>query len=214
MCGRYITPEQADIERHWNLTPDSAYRQSFNFAPSQTTCVISLGDDNEFQMDAAKWGFQPHWANRAWINARSETVFESRAFGTAAKRHRCLVPAIGWYEWAGEKPKQPYVFHQPGFKVFAFAGICTTRPTDDGPIQTFAILTRAAISGLAAIHSRMPVLLNEQGYRQWLDANSTPEQIAALFAVPPGKIDHYAVSDFVNKPANNSAECIRPMASI
>ena len=132
MCGRYITPEQGDIERHWDLVPATSYRQNFNTAPTQDAPVVFINDDGVRELRMFRWGFQPHWAKRAWINARSETLFESRAFAPAAKRRRCLVPAIGWYEWQGSKaPKQPYVFHVDGFRPFAFAGIWTAREGAD-----------------------------------------------------------------------------------
>jgi len=44
------------------------------------------------------------------INARAETLDEKPAFRDAFQRHRCIIPADGFYEWqtlVGGK-KQPY----------------------------------------------------------------------------------------------------------
>lgn len=126
MCGRFITPDQAAIEREWGLIGPVDFKQSYNLAPSQRAPVIRLEESGEMNLSLLTWGFQPGWAKRAWINARSETVYSSKAFASAARKRRCIVPAIGWYEWQGKKaPRQPYVFHRDGFLPFAFAGIWT-----------------------------------------------------------------------------------------
>jgi putative SOS response-associated peptidase YedK len=213
VCGRYITPEQSDIERHWNLAAAADYSQNFNTAPSQFAPVI-VGDDGKPELRLFKWGFQPHWARRAWINARSETLFESRAFAPAARRRRCLVPAVGWYEWQGrQSPKQPFVFHVDGFRPFAFAGIWTVREDEDdgAAIHNFAIVTRAAIASLAHLHNRMPVVLRHGDEQTWLSSATAEDKARSLLGEPEQTIRTYPVSTFVNKPANNDARCIRPL---
>lgn len=211
MCGRYITPEEGDLERHWELTPAEGFRQNFNTAPSQLAPVIRLNADGELHLGQLQWGFQPPWSKRAWINARSETAFESRAFKSAALKRRCLVPAIGWYEWQGAKaPKQPWCFHLEGFRPFVFAGIWTAREIDDGWMQNFAILTRAAEPYLDSIHNRMPVLLSPQQYDDWLAGDAVTA--AATIGQPFERISTYKVSSLVNKPQNNGPECIAPVS--
>jgi putative SOS response-associated peptidase YedK len=207
MCGRYVSPQAQDIERHWRLTPGAWYRQSFNLAPSQQAAIIRHAPDGSFLLDAGTWGFQPAWAKRAWINARAETVFTSRAFAPAARKHRCLVPAIGWYEWQGERaPKQPYVLHLEDFEPFAFAGIWTARETEEGLVHSFAILTRPALPGIARIHDRMPQVMSADAYAAWL-APDTADPAALLV---PAQADFLAdpVSNYVNKPAHNDARCL------
>jgi putative SOS response-associated peptidase YedK len=211
MCGRYITPAEGDIERHWDLAPNDAYRQNFNTAPSQLAPVIRLGANGKAELYSFHWGFQPAWARRAWINARSETAFDSKAFAAAARKRRCLVPAIGWYEWQGSKaPKQPWCFHLDGFTPFAFAGIWTARDTVAGPDMNFAILTHAASPDLAAIHNRMPVIVHPDDYAAWLSPET--EMPAKLIGPPAGGVQTYNVSTFVNKPQNTGPECLVPVA--
>jgi putative SOS response-associated peptidase YedK len=209
MCGRFITPQQSDIERHWHLVPGDAYRQSFNLAPSQRAWVIRLDAEQNRSIEPFVWGFQPHWASRAWINARAETVFGSRAFAPAAKRYRCLVPTIGWYEWVGDKPKQPYVFHLAGLKPFAFAGIFTARPVDGADELNFAILTRNASPDIAALHHRMPAIVPPDAYADWLDPSTPAARLEAILGVSTEQVQTYTVSTYVNRPANNDAECMR-----
>lgn len=214
MCGRYITPEAGDIERHWDLVPADAYRQNFNTAPSQSVPIILHDDEGKIALRECKWGFQPHWAKRAWINARSETLFESRAFAPAARARRCLVPAIGWYEWEGrQSPKQPHLFHVDGFQPFAFAGIWTAREDEEQTIFNFAIVTRAASESLAHLHNRMPVIVHRADEAAWLTGTTTADAAKEMLKEPEQSIKTYKVSTLVNKPANNDAQCIVPLDS-
>jgi len=214
MCGRYLTPEETAYERHFGLAAPPNYFQSYNFAPSQPGAVIRLDADGNQESVLLTWGFQPGWAKRAWINARSETAFESRAFAPAARKRRCLVAAAGWYEWQGSKtPKQPFVFHLDGFKPFAFAGIWTARETEDGWLGSYALLTRPALSSLAPIHNRMPVVLEPEHYDAWISPTTSEADARAISTDAFGHIKTYPVSTYVNKPANNDTECIRSAMS-
>ena len=210
MCGRYLTPAEADFERGWKLHAPTAYRQSYNFAPSQLAPVLLPAEAGGLRLEQFAWGFKPAWAERGWINARAETVFSSRAFAPAAKRHRCLVPALGWYEWQGQSaPRQPWLFHLDGFKPFAFAGIfCPAAESGPG---TFAILTTEAAAGLAAIHGRMPVVLAEPEQSAWVDTGLAADDARALLDRHVTAFRTYKVSPYVNKPANNDAQCIAPI---
>jgi putative SOS response-associated peptidase YedK len=210
MCGRYLTPEEADLERAWDLPAPSGYRRSYNLAPSQRAPVVVPRADRGLGIETFVWGFKPHWAKRGWINARSETVFTSRAFAPAARRHRCLVPALGWYEWQGaEPPRQPWLFHRDGFRPFAFAGIAT--PASDEEPGTFAILTTAASPALASIHDRMPVVLDAGDHERWLAPDCDQDEAEAIIGNNQTDMAVYEVSAYVNKPANNDAGCIRPL---
>ena len=210
MCGRYLTPAEADLERAWDLKLPADYRQSFNLAPSQLAPIVRPDRDGRRELALLVWGFRPHWAKRAWINARAETVFTSRAFERAARRYRCLVPALGWYEWQGEKPpKQPWLHHLDGFRPFAFAGIWTS----GGPElpHSFSILTTDATPALAGIHDRMPVVVDESHYARWLAPDCSEEEAQAILDDNRSDMAVYKVSPYVNKPENNDADCIRPV---
>lgn len=209
MCGRYLTPEEADLERAWELDVPAGYRQSFNLAPSQHAPVVRADASAGRRLELLVWGFQPHWARRGWINARSETVFSSRAFAAAARKNRCLVPALGWYEWQGDRPpRQPWLFHRDGFRPFAFAGIWS--PGGAELPESFAILTTEAAPDLAQIHKRMPLVLSPNDYGRWLAPDCGEDEARKIIGNHLTDMSVYKVSPYVNKPANNDAACIRP----
>jgi putative SOS response-associated peptidase YedK len=55
--------------------------------------------------NAYPWGLVPWWWKKtlkespASFNARAETVADKPMFRDAFQRHRCIIPASGYYEW-------------------------------------------------------------------------------------------------------------------
>ncbi len=217
MCGRYVTPDEAAIEREWSRLPRD-YIQSFNLAPSQQAPVVVETDADPVDVTTPQrrvvmmtWGFQPSWANRSWINARAESVFQNRAFRASAVRQRCLVLAAGWYEWTGEKaPRQPFLFRRIDGRLIAFAGIWTERTVNDRPVSTFAVLTTAANELAATVHDRMPLILDPLAYDGWLSPASKTEDVAAVLHAPGNEgLEAFPVSKAVNSPRNDAPELVR-----
>ena len=94
-----------------------------------------------------RWGLIPYWAKDQsfglkTINAMSETATERPAFRDALKRHRCLIPADGFFEWkkTGPKAKQAYNFSLATGSVFAFAGLWDCwRDSNNNALETCTI---------------------------------------------------------------------------
>jgi putative SOS response-associated peptidase YedK len=60
----------------------------------------------------------------ASFNARAETVADKPMFREAFKRHRCIIPASGYYEWLKRQDgKQPYFIRAADGSVLSFAGL-------------------------------------------------------------------------------------------
>lgn len=217
MCGRYITPDERALRQLWSDLPFGyEYRQSWNFAPTQTGPVVvsqQAPDDERAtpRLRLMKWGFQPRWSSRGWINARAETAFESRAFRYAIRHQRCLVPAAGWYEWTGNtKPRQPWLFTRADGAPFAFAGIWTSPET---AVDTYAILTTAPNELAAPIHNRMPFVVPPEAYATWLDEAASLEDLQSVLQRPHGEsFEVYPVSTAVNTPRNNWPELAERIA--
>lgn len=215
MCGRYLTPTEIDFERFWGISVPPDYFPSFNVAPSQLAPVIRLSPEGELRADLLSWGFQPGWAKRPWINARAETLFETKAFASAAKKRRCLVPAVGWYEWQGSQaPRQPYVFHRPEFAPFAFAGIWTGKQTEAGWDRSFAIVTTSAVGPATDIHHRFPLIVAQDNHAAWLTDATPMTELEAVLAYEASDIAFYPVSTYVNKPDHDDEDCLKPLAAL
>ena len=222
MCGRYTLYSDADLlvdKFGLESIPDISPR--YNIAPSQPVLVVRQRDDGSRPAAMLRWGLIPGWAKapaigQRLINARSETVAEKPAFRSAYHRRRCLLLADGFYEWATSGPasgkhKQPWYFQLSPPRPFAIAGLWERWHDPDGNvIDSCTLLTTSANAVVAPIHHRMPVILPLRHHGVWLDhGNSDPVSLPSLLAPFPDRtISAYAVSDRVNRPANDDAECL------
>jgi putative SOS response-associated peptidase YedK len=148
------------------------------------------------------------------INARAEKVAEKPSFRAAYAKRRCLVFADGFYEWRPDASgKTPYFISMASGEPFAFAGLWESwkdRETGES-LQTSTILTTAANEFLAAIHNRMPVVLDPAAAERWLSGDDAVLADATANA-PPFRA--WPVSRRVNSAANQGAELIEPAGDI
>lgn len=172
MCGRYSLTVSADEIRRtfpqlalqWDPHP------RWNIAPSQDV-LVALNDGSQ-EITTAKWGLIPSWekapnGGRKPINARLETLAQSRLFAPLLRRRRCAIIGDGFFEWATEDGKKlPYYFRLKSREPFAFAGLWDKR---DG-IPSCTIITGPPNELVASLHDRMPILLDPQNLSTWIDA--------------------------------------------
>jgi putative SOS response-associated peptidase YedK len=236
MCGRYVSPDQAAIERAWHIGRDDGnpFARRFNVQP--TTIVPLLRRDrasDAVELASARWGLIPHWWKdekppKMTFNTRSEEAATKPMWRQPLRESRCLVPAEGWYEWqevervdpaTGEvkKIKQPHFIRLPGGKLFCFAGLMSlwTPPGKDAPLLSCSILTREAAPSLAEVHVRMPVALPDDAHAEWLDPSlkdgSKALELARARAL--SKFEHFPVSLRVNYARNDDPGLIEAVAA-
>ena len=189
MCGRFTSSQRREtIGERFEVAVPETYRERFNLAPQQRTLIVRERDGGR-EAVMAKWGLLPHWAKDAriafkMINARAETLTEKPAYRGLIARHRCLIPADGFYEWTVESggKKQPIHFQLPGQELFAFAGLWTSR-TDEATgeiIDSCTIVTTRPNELVAPAHDRMPVILPLDAEAAWLDPSISKEHALAL----------------------------------
>jgi putative SOS response-associated peptidase YedK len=234
MCGRYVSPEQAAMERAWQVGRQNVnpFPRNFNVAPSTHVPLLRRDvESGELELTAARWGLIPVWWKEAklpmhTINARSEEAATKAMWRQPLRTARCLMPAEGWYEWqkvrsvdpeTGEikEVKQPHFIHRKGGEPFCFAGLMSywTPPGQADSLLSCSILTRAASPSVARVHDRMPVVLPDAVHKDWLDPglNDAAKVMAIIRECPVVDFDHYAVSTRVNSPKNKDAALIDPV---
>lgn len=209
MCGRYVSPDTAAIEAQWQIgrRNSNPFPRRFNVAPAAEIPIL-YGLEGELALASARWGLVPHWWREARPprfshNARLEEAASRPLWRDALRRTRCLVPAVGWYEWR-ESDKQPYFFHRRDGRLVALAGLMArwTDPATGESLLSCALLTTQAGGALAAIHDRMPVALPPEAEAAWLEAGtvqSAPEALAC-----------HAVRRLVNSSRAEGPELIEP----
>jgi putative SOS response-associated peptidase YedK len=232
MCGRYVSPDRAAIERAWQIvrSDDSPFEGRYNVQPTTVVPILTL-DAGTLALHAARWGLVPHgWKERKppkfSFNARLEEAASKPMWRDPMRRARCLVPATGWYEWrriervdpgTGEiSPiKQPRYIRRADGQLFCFAGLMSAwaKPDVPEPRLTCAILTTASRGPVAQVHERMPVVLAEDAHAEWLDPalcdSATAAELARERSEPAGFV-HYAVRSLVNSARNEGPELIEP----
>jgi putative SOS response-associated peptidase YedK len=218
MCGRFSLKTTPDtLERIFGQAAPPGYRARYNVAPSQEVLAI-VADGGAERAAMLRWGLIPFWAKdpsigNKLINARAESIATKPAFRNAYRSRRCLVLADGFYEWQKRGGgKYPMWVHLPGEQPFAFAGLWERWDRGGEPVESCTIVTTDANPFMRPIHDRMPVILDEEGRKQWLSGETSEEALSGLVATSSRvELEAHEVSKLVNSPANDRPECIDPV---
>lgn len=219
MCGRFALYSDPKVLRErFDLVEIAEYRPSYNIAPTQPIAAVTAHEDGR-HLDMYRWGLVPMWAKEigrySTINARAETVDTKPAFRGPFRHHRCLIPADGYYEWQQYDPKhkQPWFIHAADAQPMAFAGLFDIWASPEGDqLRSATIIVTVSGNKTRHIHDRMPVILTIETWDTWLaDQTRKGELVELLYAANVDVVEAYAVSQRVNKPANNDEACIEPI---
>ena len=221
MCGRYVSPDDAAIEREFNLVrAEWQFPASYNVAPTHDVPAVRLNKEGERTGSLMHWGLIPYWAKGippkfSTINATIEKLTEAASWrGPWTRGQRCIMPATGFYEWqllADGKSKQPYYITLNDQDIFGFAALWDSSKRDDGArIYSCTIVTTPANALMTEIHNvkhRMPAILSREDRDAWLTA-APDEAFKRLRQYPDTHMVATPVSRRVNAPKNNDAELI------
>jgi putative SOS response-associated peptidase YedK len=235
MCGRFVSPAEAAIERAWHVgrRNNTPFARRYNVAPTATIPVLRLERHaRQLELISARWGLIPHWwkelkTPQFAFNARIEEAASKSMWRDASRRARCLIPAEGWYEWkedvdapGARARKQPYLVCRQDRQPFCIAGLLS-RWLDRGTgesVVSCAILTTEAAGALAELHERMPVVVPDAVHGAWLDAAQADaeqafELVAAAVPATIHLLEHYAVSARVNDARIDEPALLEPLAA-
>jgi putative SOS response-associated peptidase YedK len=221
---------------------DDDVAPDYNVAPRAQVLIVRERQRDERRtrvLSQVRWGLVPFWAKDLsigdrLINARAETLTEKPAYRRAFEKRRCIIPADGFYEWKvvgppatpkGRPQKQPMYVHRTDGELLAFAGLweiwkvpeeldaLDAIESDDGWVRSCTIVTTSANPLLEPIHDRMPVVLPESAWAQWLDPTERDAAaLGALLAPAPDEwFAAYPVSSRVNSAANNDERLLTPV---
>jgi putative SOS response-associated peptidase YedK len=231
MCGRYtlrseevIALIRAIAEVDEGLAGE--FKARFNVAPTQRVPVIVADaklTGGKVQALMMQWGLIPNWSKEkqhgySMINTRRETLLDpaKRYWREQLRSRRCVVPATGFYEWKKTGTKTKIPFHiAPRSGLLYFAGLWDSWRGPAGEvIDTFSIVTCPSAGNIAGLHDRMPVFLNEDSLKVWLDPSLRDvEKLSALLDNSSvANVELTEVSTLVNSPRNDLAECLEAVA--
>jgi len=201
----------AELMQDWPADADIGY----NIAPTQMIPVFTAE-----QGKAMRWGMVPPWSREAGsryatFNARSESVADKPAFRHAWENSQtCLVPALGYYEWKGEKGnKQPYFIRPQNDEPVVMAGLWEHWTSQQQSLYSCTIITQPSGGKLADLHSRMPVMLELDQAEQWLNDGVAVFDLLLQEQNTEGLI-FYPVDKAVNKSTNEGETLIHKVDSV
>lgn len=211
MCGRFsFAITEKIIEGHYGFQIPGL-KPRYNCAPSQMLAVITNKNPGAFSF--FKWGFIPPWSkDRAigykMINAKAETIFSKPAYRNSFQTKRCLVPADSFYEWSQDADKTPYRILLKDKPVFSMAGIWSEWQSPENEIiSSFAVITTGSNELIGKLHSRMPVIFDNEGDEKlWLKNSPDADILSLLKPLDSDKMLAYPVSKLVNLPKNDFPE--------
>jgi putative SOS response-associated peptidase YedK len=178
--------------------------------------VVRQAEDGVLELVRLQWWLLPYWSKEPRIkystfNARVETVAKVASFREPLKRRRCIIPAMGWYEWQ-ELPSGnlPWYLHDPEGALLAFAGVWDRWHGGAEVIESCSIIVGPANGAFEKIHDRMPFVLPQDRAARWLDRKLTDAGTAMelLQPNPDDAIAFHRVSTRVSNARNEAADLI------
>ncbi len=237
MCGRFVSASSPErIAEYFGAAFEGeSLGENYNVAPTNDIYAVVAGPDGQPRLEVFHWGLIPVWAKDVkvgykMINARAETVASKSVYKSALKKKRCLIPMDGFYEWkagepggpvtkSGKPAKQPMFINRLDGEPLAVAGLWSAwrDPAGDPSadwLHSATIITTSANGTMAPIHDRMPVILPESTWDEWLDPENQDLEVLSGLLVPASDslLTVRAVSTDVNNVRNKGPELIAPVA--
>jgi putative SOS response-associated peptidase YedK len=219
VCGRYTlaAPDPAQIRARFPVGETVEIRRRFNVAPGDDVLAVTTDRDGAPRGEELRWGLVPHWSTGPqsplkMINARAETLDQRRAFRDAFGRFRCLILADGFYEWqATSTGKRAFHITRGGGEPFAFAGLWSIWRGGERELRSCTIVTAPANRAVAALHDRMPVILDPEAEALWLDHTAPREMLLDLLRpIAEAETQMRPVGAAVNDARYDGPECLAP----
>jgi putative SOS response-associated peptidase YedK len=222
MCGRYVLIKTLeDINDFLNAVDSGKYRQpgkqgefefgpNYNVAPTHVMPVANINTEGQIVLEPMHWGFmgwEPKPGTKPFlpINTRDDSVAKKPMWKKAFMQKRCIVPASGFYEWAGKKgSKTPHFIYPTKEPLFGFAGIYSDLSPEEN-LKSYSIITTSPNSVMESIHDRMPVILHKSEFGDWLNpGNKDPNYLTDfLRPYPDDAMEEYTVNRAVGNVRNN-----------
>ena len=211
MCGRFSSAlKPSDAWREFMQEWPGGLFERYNVSPTS-----QIGAFVDGACHAMRWGLVPSWSKElsskyATFNARIESIESKPAFRNAwRKNQKCLIPALGYYEWQTEQgQKQPYFVTSESGEPLVFAGLWDECSIADATLKSCTIITTESKGTLQNLHSRMPVLLSVELARQWLQGGDGK---SLLLDGCLTDFNVYKVDKRVNNSTQEGEELINPV---
>jgi len=131
VCNRYVSPDAAAIERHWQLRSGGLpWPRREVFPRSQGAFIRAMRKTGEAELAVGQWALIPWFAKTPKLsystnNCRWETVASAASFKQAwARGQRCIIPAELFFEPNWESGKNEWwAFRRADGTPWGLAGL-------------------------------------------------------------------------------------------
>ncbi|MBU2947365.1 SOS response-associated peptidase [Zobellia uliginosa] len=193
MCySTSLTKSEDAIEEHFNkeFEVPLLYEPYYYLSGFEHPNLFIIPQDNPNFIWPSIWGLIPEFAIKNpeefrskanTLNAKGETIFNTRSFKGSIESQRCLIIADGFYEphhYNGTS--YPHYCKLENHSLFTFAGIYTKL---DEELYTCSILTVEANKFFSEVHNnkkRMPLVLDSEFEDEWLRNDLNEKHIKEL----------------------------------
>lgn len=177
MCGRFLlNTSLEELQEYYNIVREVQYNNEHKYSkgeifPANASIVLY---NNELK--ALSWGFPTK--DKLMINGRCETIFERPMFSYAMEHSRCLIPVNSFYEWKNGDKHSISIKTMP---IFSLGGIVKRFVMKDGTFEDrFLILTTEANEEIKSLHHRMPLIIDRDLEREFLNSKANKECIRTM----------------------------------
>lgn len=209
MCTRYISPDQAAIERAWEIGRRNQPKWVRDVFPRALGPFLRLDTSGQLDLIVGTWGLIPTWSNTPTLkystqNCRSEEAAGKPTFKDAWRLgQRCIIPAVSFDEPCWETAKNVWWrFRRADGQPWRLAGLWNTwtdRATGE-IVESYTMLTVNADSHpiMNRMHKPDPKLppdqqdkrsivsIEQADLAQWLQGGVA--EAAALLAPPAAEL--------------------------
>ena len=153
MCNRYVTPDEAAMERYWQVGSDNPWRgqqEVFPRGAGPFVRAVPGSHDHERELVVGRWGLIPWFAKTTKLpystnNARFEGIETKASFKRSwAHGQRCIIPACSFDEPCWETGRNVWWrFRRADGVPWGLAGLWNewTDPESGEILQTYTMLT-------------------------------------------------------------------------
>ena len=188
MCRRYkLKATLKQLEQSFAAEAGEHVPEGGVFTPGKIVpVVLTSRRTSRREIHPIRWGLIPNWTTeesqgaKSLYNARAETLMDKPSFRDSFFHRRCLIPATSFFEWQRESKRSIEILPTDR-EIFAFAGIWDRWQSPEGKmIATCSMITTEAGAATSSVHHRMPALLDESSFNDWLDPDYPASLVQAL----------------------------------
>ena len=212
MCQRFslALPKEKISSEFGKLNFSHPYEANYNVAPGGSSYVITNKHPNVAHL--IEWGLIPHWNKSGeqtgtLYNARAEGIASKASFRIPIRNTRCLVLADSFYVWRNSNMSGDVfrVVPRDG-SLLCFAGLYDTWEKDDQRKATFTVIIGNANKEVSQITEMMPIMLEGEGRRKWLQTNNLLECLELLKSKQSGTMHIYKITDRIKDVNYNTID--------